>query len=156
MEGEALIWFQDTDKFGQFPTWDAFVQSFLLILVRRTMTQWRLWCGCTNHLPWQNIPLNSRLSQIDWEAFRLRTGLVASFVGARTTSASLCVCSTQPIWLLPLALLSSKKSTLRASGVLSALQTLLSLLRASNRGAIYCCFTKPVFASFLKHLCATT
>lgn len=29
MEGEALIWFQDADESGQFPTWDAFVQSLL-------------------------------------------------------------------------------------------------------------------------------
>jgi hypothetical protein len=29
MEGEALIWFQDADESGQFPTWDAFIQSLL-------------------------------------------------------------------------------------------------------------------------------
>jgi hypothetical protein len=30
MEGEALIWFQDSDESGQFPTWDAFVQALLI------------------------------------------------------------------------------------------------------------------------------
>jgi hypothetical protein len=30
MEGEALIWFQDADESGQFPTWDAFVQALLI------------------------------------------------------------------------------------------------------------------------------
>jgi hypothetical protein len=25
MEGDALIWFQDVDDSGQFPTWDAFI-----------------------------------------------------------------------------------------------------------------------------------
>ncbi|XP_062167070.1 uncharacterized protein LOC133873370 [Alnus glutinosa] len=29
MEGEVLIWFQDADDAGQFPTWDAFLQSLL-------------------------------------------------------------------------------------------------------------------------------
>jgi hypothetical protein len=29
MEGEALIWFQDADDAGQFPTWDAFLQALL-------------------------------------------------------------------------------------------------------------------------------
>jgi len=29
MEGEALIWFQDAEESGQFPTWDAFVHALL-------------------------------------------------------------------------------------------------------------------------------
>jgi hypothetical protein len=29
MEGEALVWFQDADEAGQFPTWDAFLQALL-------------------------------------------------------------------------------------------------------------------------------
>jgi hypothetical protein len=29
MEGEALIWFQDAEDSGQFPTWDAFLQALL-------------------------------------------------------------------------------------------------------------------------------
>jgi hypothetical protein len=29
MEGEALVWFQDADELGQFPTWDAFLQALL-------------------------------------------------------------------------------------------------------------------------------
>jgi hypothetical protein len=29
MEGEALVWFQDTDEAGQFPTWEAFTQALL-------------------------------------------------------------------------------------------------------------------------------
>lgn len=29
MEGEALVWFQDVDEVGQFPTWDAFLQALL-------------------------------------------------------------------------------------------------------------------------------
>jgi hypothetical protein len=29
MDGEALVWFQDADESGQFPTWDAFVQALL-------------------------------------------------------------------------------------------------------------------------------
>jgi hypothetical protein len=29
MEGEALVWFQDADEAGQFPTWDAFTQALL-------------------------------------------------------------------------------------------------------------------------------
>jgi len=29
MEGEALIWFQDADEAGQFPTWDVFTQALL-------------------------------------------------------------------------------------------------------------------------------
>lgn len=27
MEGEALVWFQDADEAGQFPTWDSFLQA---------------------------------------------------------------------------------------------------------------------------------
>jgi hypothetical protein len=30
MEGEALVWFQDAEESGQFPTWDAFVQALLV------------------------------------------------------------------------------------------------------------------------------
>jgi hypothetical protein len=30
MDGEALVWFQDADESGQFPTWDAFVQALLV------------------------------------------------------------------------------------------------------------------------------
>jgi len=29
MEGEALVWFQDADEEGQFPTWDAYTQALL-------------------------------------------------------------------------------------------------------------------------------
>jgi hypothetical protein len=29
MEGEALVWFQDVDEAGQFPTWETFLQSLL-------------------------------------------------------------------------------------------------------------------------------
>jgi hypothetical protein len=29
MEGEALVWFQDADEAGQFPTWDTFLQALL-------------------------------------------------------------------------------------------------------------------------------
>lgn len=29
MEVEALVWFQDVDEAGQFPTWDAFLQALL-------------------------------------------------------------------------------------------------------------------------------
>jgi hypothetical protein len=29
MEGEALVWFQDADEAGQFPTWEAFLQALL-------------------------------------------------------------------------------------------------------------------------------
>jgi hypothetical protein len=29
MEGEALIWFQDADDAGQFPTWEAFLPALL-------------------------------------------------------------------------------------------------------------------------------
>jgi len=29
MEGEALVWFQDANEAGQFPTWDAFLQALL-------------------------------------------------------------------------------------------------------------------------------
>jgi hypothetical protein len=29
MESEALVWFQDTDEVGQFPTWDTFIQALL-------------------------------------------------------------------------------------------------------------------------------
>jgi len=30
MEGEALVWFQDADEAGQFPTWDSFIQALLV------------------------------------------------------------------------------------------------------------------------------
>jgi hypothetical protein len=30
MDGKALVWFQDADESGQFPTWDAFVQALLV------------------------------------------------------------------------------------------------------------------------------
>lgn len=30
MEGEALIWFQDADEAGHFPTWDVFLQALLV------------------------------------------------------------------------------------------------------------------------------
>jgi hypothetical protein len=30
MEGEALVWFQDADEAGQFPTWDAFIQALII------------------------------------------------------------------------------------------------------------------------------
>ncbi len=30
MEGEALVWFQDADEDGQFPTWAAFTQALLV------------------------------------------------------------------------------------------------------------------------------
>jgi hypothetical protein len=30
MDGEALIWFQDADEAGQFPTWDSFTQALLI------------------------------------------------------------------------------------------------------------------------------
>lgn len=30
MEGEALVWFQDDDEVGQFPTWDDFLQALLV------------------------------------------------------------------------------------------------------------------------------
>jgi hypothetical protein len=30
MEGEALIWFQDAEELGQFPTWEAFLQALLI------------------------------------------------------------------------------------------------------------------------------
>jgi hypothetical protein len=30
IEGEALIWFQDVEESGQFPTWDAFVHAILV------------------------------------------------------------------------------------------------------------------------------
>jgi hypothetical protein len=30
MEGEALVWFQDADKAGQFSTWDSFIQALLI------------------------------------------------------------------------------------------------------------------------------
>jgi hypothetical protein len=29
MESEVLVWFQDTDEAGQFPTWDTFIQALL-------------------------------------------------------------------------------------------------------------------------------
>jgi hypothetical protein len=29
MEGEALVWFQDANEAGQFPTWEAFLQALL-------------------------------------------------------------------------------------------------------------------------------
>jgi hypothetical protein len=29
MEGEALIWFQDAEESGQFPTWETFIQALL-------------------------------------------------------------------------------------------------------------------------------
>jgi hypothetical protein len=30
MEGEALVWFQDVDEVGLFPTWDSFLQALLI------------------------------------------------------------------------------------------------------------------------------
>jgi hypothetical protein len=30
MEGEALVWFQDADEAGLFPTWDSFLQALLV------------------------------------------------------------------------------------------------------------------------------
>jgi len=30
MDGKALVWFQDADEDGQFPTWEAFTQALLV------------------------------------------------------------------------------------------------------------------------------
>lgn len=30
MEGEALVWFQDLEDFGQFTSWDVFVKALLV------------------------------------------------------------------------------------------------------------------------------
>lgn len=37
MEGEALVWFQDLEEFGQLTDWDAFVKALLSNLAQMPM-----------------------------------------------------------------------------------------------------------------------
>lgn len=74
MEGEALIWFQDVEELGQFPTWEAFLQALLICFdptYDDPMESLMRLCQVSTVAEYTSP--NLRLSQTGFEVFLKRT-----------------------------------------------------------------------------------